>query len=130
VVLELERVGEQMTLSIRSEVVTENDLTLGLAVVAQQFEAWQEEVVRYNHYSIGGAFIAGVERTWDTAGFVLLSVKKLLFGEISTKNLSGPISIAKVAGSSAERGLESFVAFLALLSIFLGVFNLLPIPVL
>ena len=130
IVLLLEREGEQLTLSITPEVVTENDVTLGRVGVALQFQPWPEEMIRYNHYSIGGAFIAGVERTWDTAGFVLLSVKKLLFGEISTKNLSGPISIAKVAGSSAESGLESFVAFLALLSIFLGVFNLLPIPVL
>ena len=51
-------------------------------------------------------------------------------GEISTKNLSGPITIAKVAGDSAESGWKSFVGFVALLSIFLGVFNLLPIPVL
>jgi len=51
-------------------------------------------------------------------------------GEISHKNLSGPITIAKVAGSSADSGWKSFVGFVALLSIFLGVFNLLPIPVL
>lgn len=130
IALLLEREGEQLTLSVTPEAVTENGVTLGRVGVALQFQPWPEEMIRHNHYSIGGAFIAGVERTWDTAGFVLLSVKKLLFGEISTKNLSGPISIAKVAGSSAESGLESFVAFLALLSIFLGVFNLLPIPVL
>jgi regulator of sigma E protease len=54
----------------------------------------------------------------------------LILGEISTKNLSGPITIAKVAGSSAESGLRSFIGFVALLSVFLAVFNLLPIPVL
>jgi regulator of sigma E protease len=71
-----------------------------------------------------------VQKTIDTAGFVLLSVKKLILGEISTKNLSGPISIAKVAGSSAQQGIISFIGFIALLSVFLGVFNLLPVPVL
>ena len=54
----------------------------------------------------------------------------MLFGELSAKNLSGPISIAKVAGASAESGLRSFLNFLAYLSISLGVLNLLPIPVL
>ena len=126
----IERAGEEATITITPEVITENGTTVGRVGVALQLQPWPEEMIRQNQYSIGGAFIVGVERTWDTAGFVLLSVKKLLFGEISTKNLSGPISIAKVAGSSAESGLESFVAFLALLSIFLGVFNLLPIPVL
>ena len=88
-----------------------------------------ELVVQYD-YSVGEALLASVNKTWETAEFVLLSVKKLILGEISTKNLSGPISIAKVAGSSAQQGLKSFVAFVALLSVFLGVFNLLPIPVL
>ncbi len=62
--------------------------------------------------------------------FTLESVKKLIVGAISTKNLSGPITIAQVANATAESGLESFVGFIALLSITLGVLNLLPIPVL
>ena len=60
----------------------------------------------------------------------LLSIKKMLLGEMSAKNLSGPISIAKVAGASAESGLRSFLNFMAYLSISLGVLNLLPVPVL
>jgi regulator of sigma E protease len=87
-------------------------------------------MIRSYEYSVFGAFVAGVNKTWETSGFVLLSVKKLILGEISTKNLSGPITIAKVAGSSAESGLRSFIGFVALLSVFLAVFNLLPIPVL
>ncbi|VUD68223.1 Regulator of sigma-E protease RseP [Thalassocella blandensis] len=68
--------------------------------------------------------------TWDTAGFVLLSMKKLVFGEISTKNLSGPIGIAKVAADHAKHGFWAFVSLLAHLSVLLGVLNLLPIPIL
>jgi regulator of sigma E protease len=98
---------------------------VGIAPKVTSPESW-----RHYEYSLGGALVAAVTRTWDTSGFVLLSVKKLILGEISTKNLSGPISIAKVAGSSAQNGLKSFVGFLALLSVFLAVFNLLPIPVL
>jgi regulator of sigma E protease len=60
----------------------------------------------------------------------LVSLKKMLLGELSVKNLSGPITIAKVAGASAQSGLGDFLNFLAYLSISLGVLNLLPIPVL
>ena len=60
----------------------------------------------------------------------LESLKKMLFGELSVKNLSGPITIAKVAGASAQSGVADFLNFLAYLSISLGVLNLLPIPVL
>ena len=68
--------------------------------------------------------------TWDNSLFVLDSIRKMLLGDISVKNLSGPITIAQVAGETATVGLEYYVSFLALLSISLGVLNLLPIPVL
>lgn len=117
-----------LSLSVTPESFTEKGVSYGRVGIAPK--PLSEESVRYYDYSAGGALVAGVKRTWDTSGFVLLSVKKLILGEISTKNLSGPISIAKVAGSSAQNGLKSFIGFLALLSVFLGVFNLLPIPVL
>jgi len=63
-------------------------------------------------------------------GLTLDSIGKMIAGAISVKNLSGPITIAKVAGASAASGLESFISFLAYLSISLGVLNLLPIPML
>jgi regulator of sigma E protease len=63
-------------------------------------------------------------------GFTVNSIKKMVMGLISPKNLSGPITIAKVATASAKSGLESYIGFLALLSVSLGVLNLLPIPVL
>jgi regulator of sigma E protease len=119
---------ELLSLSVTPESFTEKGVSYGRVGMAPK--PLPEEFLRHYHYSVGGALIAGVKRTWDTSGFVLLSVKKLILGEISTKNLSGPISIAKVAGSSAQNGFKSFVGFVALLSVFLGVFNLLPIPVL
>ncbi len=117
-----------LSLLVTPESFTEKGVSYGRVGIAPKPPT--EESVRYYDYSVVGALVAGVKRTWDTSGFVLLSVKKLILGEISTKNLSGPISIAKVAGSSAQNGLKSFIGFLALLSVFLGVFNLLPIPVL
>jgi regulator of sigma E protease len=126
--VQVERNQQMISLSVTPESFTEKGVSYGRIGVASK--PLPEELFRHYDYSVGGAFVAGIERTWDTAGFVLLSVKKLILGEISTKNLSGPISIAKVAGSSAQNGLKSFVGFVALLSVFLGVFNLLPIPVL
>jgi regulator of sigma E protease len=120
--------SELVSLSVTPESFTEKGVSYGRVGMAPK--PLPEEMVRHYEYSVGEALVAGVKRTWDTSGFVLLSVKKLILGEISTKNLSGPISIAKVAGSSAQIGLKSFIGFLALLSVFLGVFNLLPIPVL
>jgi regulator of sigma E protease len=73
---------------------------------------------------------AGVVRTWELSVFTVNSIKKMVMGLISPKNLSGPITIAKVATASAESGLESYISFLALLSVSLGILNLLPIPVL
>ena len=76
------------------------------------------------------AVAEGARRTWTMSVLTLDSLKKMLFGELSVKNLSGPITIAKVAGASAESGVGDFLNLLAYLSISLGVLNLLPIPVL
>ncbi|MEZ5503211.1 MAG: RIP metalloprotease RseP [Halioglobus sp.] len=73
---------------------------------------------------------ASLQRTGELSLFTLKSIQKMVMGLISPKNLSGPITIAKVATASAKSGLESYISFLALLSVSLGVLNLLPVPVL
>jgi len=73
---------------------------------------------------------AAVSKTWDMSVFMLKILGRMLTGKTSVKNLSGPISIAQSAGKSASYGLVYFVKFLALVSISLGVLNLLPVPVL
>ena len=73
---------------------------------------------------------AAVERTWSSTIFTLRMLGRMVTGDVSIKNISGPINIAQFAGDSAERGLNEFLAFLALVSISLGVLNLLPVPVL
>lgn len=84
-------------------------------------------VVRHNPVS---ALQMAVARTWDTALFSLRMIGKMLVGEVSWRNLSGPVTIADYAGQSAQLGLAPYLAFLALISISLGVLNLLPIPLL
>lgn len=91
---------------------------------------WPQDMLITSAHGPFAAVVEGLERTWVMSSMTLVSIKKMLFGELSAKNLSGPISIAKVAGASAESGIHSFLNFLAYLSISLGVLNLLPIPVL
>jgi regulator of sigma E protease len=74
--------------------------------------------------------IEGAKKTWDMSIFSLRMMGKMVIGELSLKNLSGPISIADYAGQSARVGWYAYVGFLALISISLGVLNLMPIPVL
>jgi len=91
---------------------------------------WPPEMLREVSYGPLAAVAEGARRTWTMSILTLDSLKKMLFGELSVKNLSGPITIAKVAGASAQSGVGDFLNFLAYLSISLGVLNLLPIPVL
>jgi regulator of sigma E protease len=76
------------------------------------------------------AFGKAVKRTWDSSVLTLKMLGKMLIGELSWKNISGPITIADYAGQTARIGLISYLSFIALISISLGVMNLLPIPVL
>ena len=91
---------------------------------------WPPAMIREVSYGPVAAIGEGLKRTWTMSVLTLDSLKKMLFGELSVKNLSGPITIAKVAGASAQSGVADFLNFLAYLSISLGVLNLLPIPVL
>jgi regulator of sigma E protease len=75
-------------------------------------------------------FVGGLERTWDTSVFTLKMLGRMLIGEASLKNLSGPISIADYAGQSVQQGPSRFLEFLAIVSVSLGVLNLLPLPML
>ncbi|OYY90971.1 MAG: RIP metalloprotease RseP, partial [Polaromonas sp. 39-63-203] len=72
----------------------------------------------------------GAVRTWEVSALTLKMMGKMVIGEASLKNLSGPLTIADYAGKSASLGWTSYLVFLALISVSLGVLNLLPLPVL
>lgn len=76
------------------------------------------------------AVIQGVARTWEMSAFSLRMLGRMLTGDLSMRNLSGPVTIADMAGQTARSGLQSYLGFIALISVSLGVLNLLPIPVL
>ncbi|HYY24835.1 MAG TPA: RIP metalloprotease RseP [Candidatus Udaeobacter sp.] len=78
----------------------------------------------------GLAIVKAFQQTYDYAKLTLLALYKMIKGDVSPRNLGGPILIAQMAGQQAQEGLGSFLAFIAVLSINLGVLNLLPIPVL
>ena len=81
-------------------------------------------------YNPAEAFVMAVEKTGQISSMILHSIVKMVRGMIGLENLSGPITIAKVAGQSAEMGWQTFLSFMALMSVSLGILNLLPIPML
>lgn len=126
----VERDGEELTLSLTPESLEVDGDIIGRAGVSVVLPSMPEDMIRRYEYNPLNAATAAAEETWEASVFVLVSMKKLILGEISTKNLSGPIGIAKVAASHAEYGFWAFLSFLAHLSVVLGVLNLLPIPIL
>ena len=89
-----------------------------------------EKLVTEVRYPIHTAFVRALGKTWDTSLFSLKMLGKMVTGQVSWKNISGPITIADYAGQSAHLGWVPYISFLALISISLGVLNLLPIPLL
>jgi len=98
-------------------------LGVGLSTAAADY--WY--VRKYNPISAVGQ---AIQRSWTSIGFTVRMLSRMVTGQVSIKNISGPINIAQYAGNSAAAGLNAFLNFLALVSISLGVLNLLPIPIL
>ncbi len=109
--------------------VDKSGAAFGLAGLVGKVE-WPDSMKRDSRYGPIAAIGKAFERTWATSLISLDTMKKMVLGMVSAKNLSGPITIAKVATASAESGWKPYLAFLAFLSVSLGVLNLLPIPVL
>ncbi|MCJ0877704.1 MAG: RIP metalloprotease RseP [Pseudomonas stutzeri] len=129
-VLEVERDGQRIDVPLTLAARGEGDARRGYLGAGVEGGEWPAEMLREVRFGPLDAVVEGAKRTWTMSLLTLDSLKKMLFGELSVKNLSGPITIAKVAGASAQSGLGDFLNFLAYLSISLGVLNLLPIPVL
>jgi len=96
----------------------------------EEFAQFPDFMIRDQQYGPIAAIGKSISYAWSRVELTLMSIGKMVTGKISLDNLSGPITIAKVAGDSAGYGIEAFLGFMAYLSISLGVLNLLPIPVL
>ena len=125
------RDGKEKTLQVIPEKIVRNGKTVGRLGLGHKAGATYPENMRVTHgYNVFESIPRAFSRTWDFSVLTLKMMGKIFTGEISIKNLSGPVSIAQYAGYSASAGLARFLDFLAIVSISLGILNLLPIPIL
>ena len=129
--LEVERGNVRLTVDVIPEAVEERGHTVGkIGVGVAQTPQGEREVrsqVRYGFLTAGRKALG---ETWEKSVFTLVMMGKMLTGEVSWRNISGPVTIADYAGRSAKLGADYYLKFMALVSISLGVLNLLPVPVL
>lgn len=127
----VQRDGKPLQLAVTPKSRTgENGQIEGVIGVAPTQAPWPEEMRLQLEYGLGESFVVAADKTWQLVSVSIKMIGKLFTGDVSVKNLSGPISIAQGAGSSATYGLVYFLGFLALISVNLGIINLLPLPVL
>jgi regulator of sigma E protease len=129
--LEVERQQETLKVSIKPELIKENNSKVGRIGAAAKVDQKEiDKLLIQQHYSPLKSLKKAVAKTWQTSIFSLKMLWYMVSGKASIKGISGPVTIASYAGESAGLGLNVFLSFLALVSISIGVLNLLPIPVL
>jgi regulator of sigma E protease len=119
----LERDGQQLELTMTPEKgeTGDGDYIVGVS---------PEQMVVFKRYSLGKAIEAGYRQTLDLIQLTLVFIQKLFSGQVSAKNIGGPIMIFQVAGQAMQTGFSTVLTFMAFISIQLGILNLLPVPVL
>ena len=130
ITVELEREGTRQSLSVTPAVDIAEGERIGKVGMSVALPVIPDAQQRHFDRGPVEALVASVKRTGDLVAFTFTSIGRMLQGRISPSNLSGPLTIGKVAASTAEAGWVSWFGFLALLSVSLGALNLLPIPVL
>jgi len=128
--LRVDRNGSVQEFSVTPQLVESGGQRLGRIGVGVRLPELPAELLVVVRYTPLAALADGVETTWRMSALTLKMLVKMLKLEVSTQTISGPLTIAQYAGASAQIGLDRFVMFLAVVSISLGVLNLLPIPVL
>lgn len=129
--LEVQRGEMTLNLAVVPETTQESGSSVGKIGAAPQVnEAEWQAMFTDVSYAPFEAITQSISKTWQTSIISLKMMGKLVMGEISAKNISGPLTIADYAGQSAVMGAAAYLGFLALISISLGVMNLLPIPLL
>jgi regulator of sigma E protease len=129
VVIEYVRDGQEAAVDVRiGERIVDGKTFgyLGVAWTTESSDAYYQRLV----YSPLESLNAAIDKTWMSTVFTVSMLGRMVTGDVSMKNISGPINIAQIAGESVERGWRYFVGILAIISISLGVLNLLPVPVL
>ena len=121
----------EMSLRVTPDAVEENGKQIGR--IGAAYVMTKAESARYMvnvSYAPQDGLWKAIKQTWDTSVFSLKMLGGMITGQVSWKAISGPVTIGSVAGKSADAGWKAFIGFLAIVSISLGVLNLLPVPVL
>jgi regulator of sigma E protease len=129
--ISLLRNGRTVDVEVKAREETEKGQLIGrIGVMVREDPETRIEMMTLVRYSPAAAMAKAVTQTWDTSTFSLKMIGRMITGELSWRNLSGPVTIADYAGQSARMGIAQYLKFLAMISISLGVLNLLPIPIL
>jgi regulator of sigma E protease len=127
----VERGGDTFTVPIEVEAHREGERLVGrIGIQPVPNLAVPEDMRALERYGVFAAAVPAVEKTWNMSVLTVRMIWNVATGDVSVKNLSGPINIAEYAGFSARQGILSFLSFLAIVSVSLFVLNLLPIPIL
>ncbi len=125
------RDGSEVALQMNIDAVDADGQTIGRigasVLVPDELLEWMQAEQRYG---LTEALTRAVEKTWEMMALTVRMIASMVLGDVSVKNISGPINIAQYAGVSASIGPAQFLSFLAIVSISLGILNLLPIPML
>lgn len=125
------RGGRDERFQVVPSAVDENGRSIGrIGAALADAEDQREQMFVTVRYGLGEALSKSLAQTWDTSAMSVSMMGRMIVGEVSVKNLSGPVTIADFAGQSARMGWAHYIKFLALISISLGVLNLMPVPVL
>jgi regulator of sigma E protease len=130
--LEVERNGARVRMVATVARVMEQGRPVGrLGITLQEgARVWPPGLLQMRHSGPIDALVGGVEKTWEMSSLTVQMLWRIVTGQVSAKNISGPISIAEFAGISASLGATAFLSFLAIISVSLGVLNLMPVPLL
>jgi regulator of sigma E protease len=130
--VEIERDGQKSTLEIAVPQVMESGRPIGRLgiTLAEGQRTWPAGLIETRRAGPLEAVGVGFAETWEKSSLTVQMLWRIVTGEVSAKNISGPISIAEFAGISAYLGLTAFLSFLAIISVSLGVLNLAPVPLL
>jgi regulator of sigma E protease len=133
VAVTLERDGRPVSLDVAIASVEVDGASVG-RIGVRPIQEWPPELIERlraeQKYGIGEAMVRGIGKTWEMSALTVRMLGRMVVGDVSLRNMSGPITIADYAGDSAQAGPSTFLNFLAVISISLGILNLLPIPLL
>jgi regulator of sigma E protease len=130
--IEVERGGERLTIVATVPRVIDQGRAIGRLGISldEGPQIWPPGLIELHRAGPIDAVLSGVAKTWEMSALTVQMLWRMLTGQVSPKNISGVVSIAEFAGISAYLGLTAYMAFLAIISVSLGVLNLMPVPLL